>query len=158
MRKTKNLNGGVKMNAIEVINQIKDVAKQNSNRHKSQKTRFITEDKIAIGECFRQGDLYVFRVGFDHPIGAEVKRNQIADGVSVGARHVLNGKFKVYEGVEKPDCLNDVHAKVSVGYVFDAEETTVLGHPEHDNYVFKFPCRWQVVHQLDLRILKRAAD
>jgi hypothetical protein len=150
MRKTKNLNGGVKMNAIEVINQIKDVAKQNSNRHKSQKTRFITEDKISIGECFR--------VGFDHPIGAEVKRNQIADGVSVGARHVLNGKFKVYDGVQKPFCLNAVHAKVSVGYVFDAEETTVLGHPEHDNYVFKFPCRWQVVHQLDLRILKRAAD
>ena len=146
------------MNAIDVINNIKEVAKNNHNRHKSQKTRFITEDKIAIGECFRQGDLYVFRVANEHPVGEEIKRNQIADGVSVGARHILNGKFKVYHGVKKPNCLNEIHARISIGYVFDVKETTVLGHPEHDNYVFKFPGRFQVVHQLDLRTLQRASD
>lgn len=146
------------MNAIEIINQIKEVAKKNHERAKSQKTRFVTEDKIKEGECFRQGDLYVFRVSDKHPAGEEIQRNQIADGVSVGARHILNGDFKIYQGVRKPNCLNDLHAKVSVGYVFDAEETTVLGHPEHDNYVFKFQSRWQVVHQLDLRTLQRVAD
>src|SRR3990167_10561616 len=119
------------MNAIEIMNQIKEIAKNNHRRHKSQKTRFITKEKLAVGECFRQGDLYIFRVGLDHSIGEEIKRNQLADGVSVGARHILNGKFKVYHGVKKPDCLNDIHARVSVGYAFDSEETTVLGHPEH---------------------------
>lgn len=67
-------------------------------------------------------------------------------------------KFYEILGKKKPLCLNDVHARVSVGYAFDAEETTVLGHPEHDNYVFKFRSRWQVVHQIDLRTLQRAAD
>lgn len=146
------------MDAVKVFEQIKQIAEKNQERESSQKTRFITDDKIAIGECFRQGDLYVFRVGMDYPVGDEIKRNQIADGVSLGARHILNGNFKVYHGVHKPDCVSDIHARVSVGYAFDVDETTVLGHPEHDNYVFKFPCRWQVIHQMDLRTLKRAAD
>lgn len=146
------------MNATEVLNQIKGIAKRNSQRDSIQKTRFITEDKIAVGECFRQGDLYIFRVGYNHPIGEEIKRSQLADGISIGARHILNGKFKIYQGAHGPSVLNKVYAKISVGYAFDVEETTVLGHPEHDNYVFKFPCRWQVVHQLDMRTLQRVKD
>lgn len=146
------------MNAIDVMNQIKQTAKKNQARHKSQKTRFVTEDKISVGECFRQGDLYLFRVSDDHPVGEEIDRAQIADGVSIGARHILNGKFCVYRGTTPPAGYNGVHARVGIGYAFDVEETTVLGHPEHDNYVFKFPGRWQVVHQIDLRTLKRAAD
>lgn len=146
------------MNAVEIIGQINQIAKNNAARALSQKTRFITEDKIKVGECFRQGDLYVFRVSDKYPVGKEVIINQIADGLSIGARHVLNGKFKVYQGVKPPDCLNQLNARVGVGYAFDADETTVLGHPEHDNYVFKFRSRWQVVHQLDLMTLKRVAD
>lgn len=146
------------MNAIETINKIKNIAKQNSERESSQKTRFITEDKIKIGEAIRQGDLYVFRVSNDHQVGEQIKRNQIANGVSLGARHILNGDFIVYQGVQGPDALNIVHARVSVGYAFDVKTGTVLGHPEHDNYVFKCPGRWQVVHQIDIRTLRRAAD
>lgn len=95
---------------------------------------------------------------FEHPVGEMVKRNQIADGFSIGSRHILNGNFKIYTGIKGPECLNDIHAKVSTGYAFDVEENTVLGHPEHDNYVFKFSCRWQVVHQIDLRTLKKVQD
>lgn len=146
------------MDAIEVMNKIKDVAKKNHQRESSQKTRFVTLDKIAPGECFRQGDLYIFRVGKNHPVGEEVARNQLADGVSIGARHILNGRSKIYHGVKGPECLNTFNARVCVGYAFDAEETTVLGHPEHDNYVFKFSDRWQVVHQIDLRTLNRVKD
>ncbi len=146
------------MNAIDVLDQIKKVAKENAKRHKSQKTRFITDDKIAVGECFRQGDLYMFRVKDSHPVGEMVRRNQIADGVSIGARHILNGEFTVYEGALGELDISDIHAKVCVGYAFDASATTVLTHPEHDNYVFKFPSRWQVIHQVDLRTLRRAAD
>lgn len=146
------------MNAIEVMNEIKSIAKKNEQRESSQKTRFITEDKIKIGECFRQGDLYVFRVPNNHPVGEKIIRNQLADGVSIGARHILNGEFKVYGGVQNPSCLNGIHARISLGYAFDAKEKTVLGHPEHDNYVFTFPHRWQVVHQLDLQTLQKARD
>lgn len=145
------------MNVIETVNKIKEVALSNSKREEEHKTRYITEQKIGMGEAFRQGDLYMVRVKKNHPIGQEVHRNQIADGVSIGARHILFGKFKVYEG-SKPKFVNEMYAKVSVGYAFDVEENTVLKHPEHDNYVFTFPSRWQVLHQVDLRTLSRVAD
>ncbi len=146
------------MDARTTITEIRNIAKKNEQRDSAQKTRFITNDKIGVGECFRQGDLYIFRVAKNHPVGNEVIRNQIADGISIGARHVLNGKFRIYQGAQGPESLNPINARAGIGYVFDAEETTVLGHPEHDNYVFKFSGRWQVVHQLDLRTLGRIAD
>ena len=146
------------MKTLEVINQIKQIAKNNQERESSQKTRFITKDNLPIGKCIRQGDIYVFRMDNDWGVGEEVKRNQIADGVSLGARHILNGDFKVYQGVSVPKFLNKVHARVCIGYAFDVKDGCVLGHPEHDNYVFKLNGRFQVLHQLDLQTLKRAAD
>ena len=141
-------------NAIEAINRIKVVGKENAKRHKSQKTHFV--DKNCTG--FRQGDIYVLRVSEKHPVGEVIQRNQIADGVSIGARHILNGNFEVYEGVKPHPKVNDLHAKAGLGYCIDVEPTTVLTHPEHDNYVFKTRGRFQVHHQIDLRTLKRAAD
>jgi len=145
-------------NSINIIKGIEKIAEKNSARESSQKTRFITKDKIKIGECFRQGDLYVFRVADNHPIGNELKRNQIADGVSVGARHILNGDFKIYDGVKSPSGVRELNSRIGLGYCFDVKESTVLVHPEHDNYVFKTTGRFQVLHQTDLRTLRRAAD
>lgn len=139
---------------IEVINQIKEVGKQNQKRHKSQKTHFVTDKTKA----FRQGDIYIMRVKDNHPVGQEVKRNQIADGVSIGARHILNGEFKVYEGTTAHPAVGELHARAGLGYAIDIEPTTVLTHPEHDNYVFKTRGRFQVHHQVDLRTLRRVAD
>jgi len=142
------------MDTIKTINMIKEIAIKNQNRCKSQKTRFVTNDI----KCFRQGDLYVFRVADNHPVGKEVKINQIADGVSVGARHILNGDFKIYDGVKSPDGVRELNSRIGLGYCFDVKESTVLVHPEHDNYVFKTTGRFQVLHQTDLRTLRRAAD
>ena len=143
----------------DVINQIKEIAKKNQSRESSQKTRFVTEDKIKVGECFRQGDLYIWKVEINHPVGEEIVRNQLADGISLGARHVLNGDFKIYKGIKSPFNFSNVHIRAgALGYAFDASETTVLGHPEHDNFVFKSQCRWQVTHQIDSRTLQRVGD
>lgn len=142
------------MNVIDIINEIKKVALENKNRPKSQKTHFVTQDT----KSFRQGDLYVFRVDDDHPVGDVIKRNQLADGLSLGARHILNGNFKVYKGAKAPKVVREPHATIGLGYAFDVEETTVLVHPEHDNYVFKTCGRFQVMHQIDLRTVRKAAD
>jgi len=147
------------MKTLEVIEQIKKIAESNAKRAKSQKTRFLTEENFKVGDVVRQGDLYLFRVPLNFKVGAEIKRNQIADGVSLGARHILNGEFVVYEGENVPKGVNDSHARAGLGYAFDAKESTVLGHPEHDNYVVKMDkCRIQVMHQVDLRTLMRVSD
>lgn len=71
---------------------------------------------------------------------------------------ILNGPVRVYTGTTPPHGYNMIHARVGVGYAFDAVDTAVLTHPEHDNYVFKFDSRWQVCHQIDMRTIERAVD
>ena len=61
------------MNALETIKQIKKVAKFNSDRSISQKTRMVTKDI----KCFRQGDLYIFRMSNNWEVGNEIKRDKI---------------------------------------------------------------------------------
>lgn len=142
------------MNAIEAFNEIRKIACSNYERPKSQKTHFVNNDEPG----FRQGDLYILRVDDNHPVGDIVKRNQLADGVSIGARHILNGEFIVYEGVKAHKAVRELNARVGLGYAFDVKKSTVLVHPEHDNYVFNCDGRFQVIHQIDLRTLRKAAD
>jgi hypothetical protein len=88
----------------------------------------------------------------------ELKRNQVADGVSLGARHILVGKFKIYKGAEAPKGIKEPHCRIGLGYAFDAEDGCVVTHPEHDHFKFTHGVRIQVMHQLDMRTLQRARD
>ncbi len=142
------------MNAIETINKIKEVARNNKDRISSQKTREVTKDI----KCFRQGALYVFRVSDDWDVGEVVKRDKIADGVSLGSTHILMGEFTVYAGVKVPDCISDLHSRVCTGYAFDVGDNAVLTHQEHDHFCFVDGGRFQVCHQVDMRTLQRAID
>jgi len=140
------------MEAVSVMNEIKRVAGENAR--KAQKVHHVGSEI----KCFRQGDVYIFRVPSDWPVGDAVKRDQIVDGVSLGSRHVLKGKFEVYRGVKLPDCINNTNKRACMGYAFDAVQGCELIHPEHDHYVFADGGRFQVLHQIDMRTLKRVAD
>ena len=146
------------MEVISVITKIKEVAVKNTKKSKSQKTRIVTKDNIKVFECFRQGDLYVFRVPEDWPVGEELKRDKIADGVSLGSTHILMGDFKVYTGVKPLGFVSGLHARVALGYAFDARDNTVVTHLEHDHYCLEDGGRFQVMHQVDLRTLQKARD
>lgn len=146
------------MNTLDAINEIKNIAKKNAERQKDQRTHDVSLRTVPVGKCYRQGDLYIFRVKNDHPVGEEIARDKIADGVSLGSSHVLIGKFKVYKGVKAPDCIADINARVGLGYAFDVEDGSVNVHLEHDHFCFTDGGRFQVVHQLDIRTLQRALD
>lgn len=144
------------MESKEAIVKIKEVARKNKERPKSQKTHDVN---IKIGECYRQGDLYIHRVADNHPVGDELKRDKIADGVSLGSTHHLLGSFKVYKGVKAPDYIkSEAHLSAGIGYAFDAEEDCVNVHMEHDHFCFKNKGRYQVTHQLDLKTMQRVLD
>lgn len=145
------------MNVIDAMNEIKEVAVKNNNRITEHKTRQVS---LEVGELYRQGDIYVFRVKDDHPVGKEVHRHQLADGVSLGARHMLVGDFKMYEGSQYPLKIGELHKKANcLGYAFDVLTAGAINtHPEHDNFKIMKVGRYQVTHQLDLMTLKRVAD
>lgn len=145
------------MKLFDAIETIKKTAKQNSERPKAKKIRVVKN--LKIGEGYRQGDIYVIKVPDNYPVGEELDRRQIADGFSIGARHSLVGKFKVYRGVKAPNGFSDLHSRVGLGYAFDVLEIGTMNiHPEHDHFLFEQLGRYQVMHQVDLRTQQRVAD
>ena len=144
------------MQTIEqIVNQIQNIANENQ---KNLELRVVKVPELKTGECYRQGDLYVFKVDDNHPIGKELNRRQLADGQSIGQRHVLLGEFKVYEGVKAPNGINGLHAKAGLGYAFDVLGECTNAHPEHSHFQFQQCGRYQVMHQMDLQTLRRVAD
>lgn len=138
------------MNALEAIKQIENKARELNVQDMRQMKG------LKVGQCARQGDVYIHRVADDHSIGEELNRRQIADGVTLGARHVLKGNVKVYEGVKLPSYVN---SRYPLGYVFDVtEEGAVLEHPEHAHFDICDKGRYQVTHQMDMRTLQRVSD
>ena len=143
----------------ETIEAIQKQAKENQERPRELKVKQVPD--LKPGECYRQGDLYIFKVANNHLVGEEIKNErQLAEGSSIGARHVLLGDFKLYKGIQEPIKTNDGFANLRTGHAFDVTGECTNAHPEHDHFKFsKDQCgRYQVMHQMDLRTLQRAAD
>ncbi len=153
------------MQTIEtVIKKINKIAEDNQN---NPELRIVEIPFLKEGECYRQGDLYIFKVSDSHPVGAELDRRQLADGESIGQRHVLlGGEFKIYQGIEKPklpdgfEQIDNARVKAQLGYAFDILELDDCrnGHPEHTHFVFPQKGRYQVWHQLNRQTLDRVRD
>lgn len=117
---------------------------------------------ISVGEAIQQGDLYIHRVKADHPVGKLVSKGdtQVAEGTTLGARHVASGDIAVYEVSECPDFLkvpDRLDWTEMAGPVVDAKKTWNLKHPEHAD--FSLPAgRYQVTYQYDPRTMKRTID
>lgn len=140
------------MNALEAIKKIEEKAKELNK----QDVRILNDKTVPIGKGFRQGDLYLIRVPLNHPVGEEVNIRQIADGTSLGARHILKGSVKVYQGTTHPTGVN---TRYPLGYAFDADDA-ILEHPEHAHgeICHSKTARYQVIHQMDMRTLQRVSD
>lgn len=148
----------------EVIEKIQEQANQNQA---NPVLRVVQIPKLKTGECYRQGDLYIFKVADNHPVGKELDRRQLADGHSIGQRHVITGgDFKIYESVKPPVLpkgygqIKDLNVRAGKGYAFDILELndTRNAHPEHSHFVFQQCGRYQVHHQTDFYTLERVAD
>lgn len=151
---------------IEIVNKIKEIAISNQN---NPVLRVIQVPVMKPGYCYRQGDLYIFKVDDGHPVGEQLDIRQLAEGTSIGQRHVLLGNFKVYKGTTLPKLAKGKFKDLNIrsgalGYAFDVlpsesgELDTRNGHPEHAHFVFNQTGRFQVWHQMDFQTLERTKD
>lgn len=143
----------------ETVKKIAEIAEANQA---SQAKRVVHLKPMKIGTCYRQGDLNIFKVADNHSVGEVVERRQLADGESIGQRHVLLGEFKIYKGIKEPQIeISDSRAKDFVlGYAFDILGPCRNNHPEHSDFVFGEGCegRYQVWHQLNTETRRRMED
>jgi hypothetical protein len=114
--------------------------------------------RMELNSAIQQGDIYMHRVSPSQAKGKPLGTRQVAIGTNVGARHIVEGNVKVFEGVNLPpkfkgsQFLNQL-----LGPVVEAEDTFVLTHPEHAHH--QLPAgTYQVTYQLDWATKERVLD
>jgi hypothetical protein len=111
----------------------------------------------------QQGDVYLHPVPLDWARGKLRSSSQIADGTSVGSRHIVHGA-DLYEGTKlPPGCtlpegarMEDILGPVIVGRVGESPE---LQHPKHAWHQFPLEnCAAQVTYPFDFTTRRREQD
>lgn len=138
------------MKTVEII---KELTEKALNLNKKD-NRIIKE--WLIGKVVRQGDIYLHRVTNTHEVGDELNIRQIAEGTSIGSRHILIGDVKVYQGIKLPSYVN---SRWPLGYTFDVgEEGATVTHPEHAHIDICVKGRYVVTHQMDMMTMRKVSD
>lgn len=118
---------------------------------------------MKIGQCARQGDIYIRRMKADTPHGKPWGSRQVALGQQTGARHIAFGeKVEVFAGDPKTAAqimpnFNEEQRAACLGPVVVAEEPWTLEHPEHAPH--SFPAgTYSVSYQWDAATMQRVND
>ena len=141
------------MEAREAVKMVCDFAAEPDTE-----VRYI--DKMELGECARQGDVYITKI--EKCEGNKSQTRQLADGTSQGSRHVIQGKGAV---VYKPSNFGQIErVNLSgkectrfVSYQFENKEYTTLTHPTHADFSIPPGC-YQTTIQTDARTNARVRD
>lgn len=129
-------------NVQDIVAQIE----RQSQQHTADE-RFVRT--IEVGQCARQGDIYIERVGDDYHRGEEIQDRQLAPGNSKGSRHVVAGEVEVFAAPTQDDLLH--------GPVIVAEQRFTVTHPEHADVSLPSGI-YRVGYQLDPRRMRRVED
>ncbi len=111
--------------------------------------RFVRTMKVGEGHV-RQGDIYIWRIEAVPEGCTERKSNQLAEGASIGQRHMIGAKAKLYDLPQK--LRHEL-----LGPVFVLTEREIGTHPEHAHYSLPSGV-YQVGYQLNEQTRRRVQD
>ena len=110
---------------------------------------------MKIGQGYRQGDIYIYRVADDHPHGKKVGSHKLAIGEGEGSNHFAEGEIELFEGTTLPDFLA---RGTFLGPLIKAPKGFKNTHPKHAHCIIEQGGTFQVTHQMEARTLQRVAD
>lgn len=110
---------------------------------------------MKIGQVVRQGDVYIHKVDDNHPHGEATTNHQLAQGITLGSRHIADESFEVFEGTTLPQWVSRGHF---LGPCIKTEkDTALISHPEHANVALGKGV-FQITNQMDIRTMERVRD
>lgn len=112
-------------------------------------------ERCDIGQGYRQGDIYVFRVPENHPRGKKLGTHKLAIGEGEGSNHFAEGEIELYEGIQVPPWIEP---GTFLGPVIVAPKGFVNTHPKHAHCHMEQGGVFQTTHQMDSRTLQRVRD
>lgn len=119
----------------------------------SPEVRFI--QACEVGQGYRQGDIYIYRVADNHPRGKKLGTHKLAIGEGEGSNHFAEGEIELFEGKKAPDFLAQT---TFLGPVIVAPKGFKNTHPRHAHCHMEQGGVFQVTHQMDARTLQRVRD
>lgn len=108
-----------------------------------------------IGQGYRQGDIYVYRVADTHPHGKKLGTHKLAIGEGEGSNHFAEGDIECFEGTTRPDFIDQ---RMFLGPLIKAPKGFKNTHPRHAHAHMEQGGTFQTVHQMDARTLQRVRD
>jgi hypothetical protein len=111
--------------------------------------------KCEIGEGWRQGDIYIYRVADSHAHGKKLGSRKLAIGEGEGSNHFAEGEIELFEGTASPDFLRP---RTFLGPLIKAPKGFRNTHPKHAHCYIEQGGTYQVTHQMDARTLQRVKD
>jgi hypothetical protein len=136
------------MQTLQVMEKLEQGAELNS-----PEIRIIKE--CAIGQGYRQGDIYVYRVDENHKRGKKVGSHKLAIGEGEGSNHFAEGEIECFEGTTRPSFIDQ---RMFLGPVIVAPKGFKNTHPRHAHCWMEQGGTFQVVHQLDAKTMRRVTD
>ena len=143
------------METVEQTKAVIERVNQAATAGADKRPRVLTE--FPVGKFVRQGDIYIHRVVGGHPCGKETKDLQLAQGNSMGSRHIAKGKkVKVFTGTTLPATCKE--QRTFLGPLIVADGPFVVEHPEHAHIEIGVAGCYQVTHQMDAMTGDRVID
>ena len=136
------------MQTVDAMKQIEEGLALNS-----PEIRVIS--KCDIGQGYRQGDIYIYRVADNHVHGKKIGTNKLAIGEGEGSNHFAEGEIELFEGTKLPNFLN---SGTFLGPLIKAPNGFKNTHPKHAHCWMEQGGTFQVTHQMDARTLQRVKD
>ena len=156
----------ITMTIAEALAQInEDAAKNVSHQHDESRSHFEKAparhiNKIALNEYVRQGDLYITAVESSHPHGREIQNRQLADGNTMGSRHIVeSSECHIYTGTTQSNRWINLgpNDKVLLAPFIKSDKEIHISHPQHSDFHLPAGC-YQVTVQMDAATKQRVAD
>jgi hypothetical protein len=113
-------------------------------------------DDLPVGAHVRQGDVYLERIESKPQGLAPWASRQIAEGVTLGSRHLLSGA-EAFRRTDHGVAVKRNMGTAYVGPVVEAGSRFLLTHPEHCDFDLPGGC-YQVWYQSDPMAMARVAD
>lgn len=113
-------------------------------------------ETMDIGKVVRQGDIYIHCVDYGHLRGTRTDNRQLAQGESLGSRHMAEEPAEIYVGEVAPPWY-DLAVAPLLGPCIVSSKRFMISHPEHAHVDLPAGV-YQITHQMDARTQTRARD
>jgi len=143
----------------------KTIKKTKAQNNLSEIQQFATKssndcriiDKIEVGQCVRQGDVYITRIENFSKVGCTKAGQKLAPGDTPGSRHFVDAHVTTWQNENTGKVVRYEVGFTCKGLLLECDRSFKVTHPEHAH--FYLPAgSYEVSYQVNTKEMARVLD